>query len=44
MLAALADRVEVFDVDDPDTMARPKRHLNNLIRSIESLPVSVVPA
>jgi cytochrome P450 len=44
MLAALADRVEVFDVDDPDTVARPKRHLNNLIRSIESLPVSVVPA
>jgi cytochrome P450 len=44
MFEALADRVEVFDIDDPEMLARPPRHLNNLIRSIESLPVTVEPA
>jgi cytochrome P450 len=44
MFEALADRVEVFDIDDPEMLARPPRHLNNLIRSIESLPVTIEPA
>jgi cytochrome P450 len=43
MLGALADRVEVFDVDDAEVLVRPERHLNNLIRSIKSLPVTIEP-
>jgi cytochrome P450 len=41
ILTALADRVARFTVDDAEHLARPPRHLNNLIRSIESLPVTV---
>jgi cytochrome P450 len=41
VLSALADRVTRFTVDDPEQLARPPRHLNNLIRSIDSLPVTV---
>lgn len=41
VLNALADRVARFHVDDAGHLARPPRHLNNLIRSIESLPVTV---
>lgn len=44
LLGALADRVDVFDVDDPEALVRPERHLNNLIRSIKSLPVTIEPA
>jgi len=40
ILDALADRVARFDVD-AEHLVRPRRHLNNLIRSIESLPVTV---
>ena len=38
LLAALARKVERFEV------GTPKRHLNNLIRNFDSLPVTLVPA
>ncbi len=41
VLNALADRVARFNVGNAEHLARPQRHLNNLIRSIESLPVTV---
>jgi len=37
VLSALLDRVEVIRLAGP-----PRRHLNNVVRGLESLPVTVV--
>jgi cytochrome P450 len=38
VLSALLDRVETIRLDEP-----PRRHLNNVIRGLSSLPVTVIP-